>query len=290
MGKVLIVVCTIIVLLSIIVSNNKKNKRLIKSIYKTLKEINKTYKAIFTEGTIFIKIMHGGIFVVSEILVILMVVSSITNYVLTQQTLIHYVFAGICILVALLILHLSIGYILLITTGIQKFIGNVKDEDLKGNLLLSYFLLSVYFTVFLFDPKQFEGIHIIALAGLLISYILNLKVLIRLIKNPVHIKSKHGDNNTASRITIISVLLLIMVILNLFLATCLINQIYPGSFSNVSNNFDLFYYTIITFTTVGYGDIIPVTVPAKLIGIIISTTSVICITIFLSSVLSYKES
>lgn len=288
MGKILIVLSTIIVVLSIGISNRKNNKRLIKSIHKTYKEINKTYKEIFTEGSIFIKIMHGGIFIMSEILVIFMVIKSVTQYLLIEQTVIHYLFALICIGIALLVLHLSIGYILLITTGIQKFIGNVEDEDLKGKLLLSYFILSLYFTVFLFDPTQFEGIYIIASIGLAISYIVNLKILIKLIKNPMHIKSK--NKTIISSITITSVLLLFLVILNLFLATCLINQIYPESFSNVSSNFDLFYYTIVTFTTVGYGDITPLTAPAKLISIIISITSVVCITIFLSSVLSYKES
>ncbi|WP_052356546.1 hypothetical protein [Faecalimicrobium dakarense] len=190
MGKILIVSSTIVVMLSIVVSNRKDNKRLIKSIYQTLKEINKTYKEIFTEGSTFIKIMHGGIFIISEISVIFMIIKSVTQYSLTKQTLVHYLFSLGCIGLALLILHLSIGYILLITTGIQKFIGDVEDKDLKGKLLLSYFILSVYFTVFLFDPIQFEGIDTIALIGLAISYIVNLKILIKLIKNPMHIKSK----------------------------------------------------------------------------------------------------
>ena len=52
---------------------------------------------------------------------------------------------------------------------------------------------------------------------------------------------------------------------------------------------DLFYYTIITFTTVGYGDIVPLSIAAKIMSIVIATTSVICLTVFLSSVLSYKN-
>lgn len=288
MGRLLIIISTIIVLLSIIVSNRKNNKRLVISIKNTYKEINKTYKDIFKEGNLIIKIMHGGIFVVSEILVTIMVVTSITKYLLIDKTPIRYLVVLICIILTLLIIHLSIGYILLTTTGIQKFIDNVEDKDLKGKLILSYFILSVYFTVFLFDPTQFEKIHFVALIGLAISYISNLKILIKLIKNPMHIKGKNKNIN--SSIAIISILLLFMVILNLFLATCLINQIYPESFANVYTSFDLFYYTVITFTTIGYGDIIPLTIPAKLISIVISTTSVVCITIFLSSVLSYKES
>ncbi len=80
-----------------------------------------------------------------------------------------------------------------------------------------------------------------------------------------------------------------MMILNLFLAVCFINSADINSYTGNPNNFDLFYYTIITFTTIGYGDIVPVTVLAKIMSIIISTTSVVCITIFLSSVLSFNS-
>ena len=80
-----------------------------------------------------------------------------------------------------------------------------------------------------------------------------------------------------------------MIVLNLFLATGIIHQVYPNSFSNNPTRFDLFYYTIITFTTIGYGDIVPIDIPAKIISMIISITSVICLTIFLSSVMSYGK-
>ena len=51
----------------------------------------------------------------------------------------------------------------------------------------------------------------------------------------------------------------------------------------------LFYYTIITFTTVGYGDIVPITMEAKIVSSLISITNIICITIFLSTILSYRD-
>ena len=90
-------------------------------------------------------------------------------------------------------------------------------------------------------------------------------------------------------VIIASILIVIMIILNLFLAVCLINSDNPGSFSYNPNNFDLFYYTLITFTTIGYGDITPISIPAKIIAIVISITSVMCITIFLSTILSYRD-
>ncbi|MDB2111811.1 potassium channel family protein, partial [Clostridium paraputrificum] len=62
-----------------------------------------------------------------------------------------------------------------------------------------------------------------------------------------------------------------------------------GAFSSNPNNFDLFYYTIVTFTTIGFGDISPVSNLAKFMAIVISITSIICLTIFLGSIFSLRE-
>lgn len=80
-----------------------------------------------------------------------------------------------------------------------------------------------------------------------------------------------------------------MIILNLYLAVVLINSGNPHAFTNKPTNFDLFYFTLITFTTVGYGDIIPITGLAKIVTMFIAVTSVICISIFISSILSHKD-
>ncbi|MGL4989586.1 MAG: ion channel [Sarcina sp.] len=39
----------------------------------------------------------------------------------------------------------------------------------------------------------------------------------------------------------------------------------------------------------GYGDIVPITIASRSISIIIALTSVICLTIFLSSIFSYQS-
>ncbi len=122
-----------------------------------------------------------------------------------------------------------------------------------------------------------------------ICYYLNLKVLLSIMIKPTGVKSVKEDEASFSRVIIASVLLLIMLILNLYLAVCFVDGLEGQSYTNVNGYFDLFYYTIITFTTIGYGDITPLTVPAKIVAIIISITSVICLTVFLSSVFSYKD-
>ncbi|MGL5313615.1 MAG: potassium channel family protein [Peptostreptococcaceae bacterium] len=295
MGKILIIASTIIIILSLLGLRRKNNKKIISDIKNTFIEINQTYKGIFTEKDLISRSIHGLIFVVSELLVVFTVVKLGAKRILEDISMANVSASILVILLILLAIHLAMGYLLMITSGIQKFISKVEDRNLKNNLLFSYFILSTYFTVYLLEPSQFEGIEILALVGLGISYILNLKVLIKLIKNPEHINTKNNENRANpkykvnNRMTVVAILLLFMIVLNLFLATGIINEAYPGAFSNNPSRFDLFYYTIITFTTIGYGDIVPVALPAKIISMIIAITSVICLTIFLSTVMSYNS-
>ena len=90
-------------------------------------------------------------------------------------------------------------------------------------------------------------------------------------------------------IGVMAVIVLCMVVISLALAVCFISCSNEGVYTNNPTFFDLFYNTIITFATVGYGDISPVSPVAKFMSIIISMTSILCLTVFISSVLSYKN-
>lgn len=86
-----------------------------------------------------------------------------------------------------------------------------------------------------------------------------------------------------------ALLLVLLIVINLFLGVCLVNALGDVAYSNNPTNFDLLYYTIVTFTTIGFGDISPITTPAKIMAIVISVTSIICVTIFLGSIFSFRD-
>lgn len=289
MGKIGMFITTIFAIMVMII-RALKSKKTFRSIRYIIKDINRQYLELFKERSLLGRVLQTSLLVAAQIFMSITIITSIVKYVDTYLTgtLDVIVKTGI-IIIALTIIYISVGYILLMSSKVYKVLYKVEDKSIKTDLILSYFILSTYFTVLLVFPKQFEESYIIGIIGAIICYGLNLRVLIKVIKNPQHIKSKDEEQVSSASMAVVSALIVVMIILNLFLAVCCINNIAPGAYSGNESNFDLFYYTIITFTTVGYGDISPVSNLAKIMSIIISATSVICITIFLSSVLSYKD-
>ncbi len=290
MGKFLIYLTTIMILLTLASRNIKNNRRIKNTLVNLVKEINQVYKYIFSEKRIIALITQGLMIVCGEILSFLLISTSIIRYLDTYFIgSIDIAFRIIAIIVSFIIVHYAVGYVLLISSKIHRFIYGVENKTLKVDFISSYFITSTFLTVLLIFPKEFNQCYLIGLIMVTICYYLNLKVLLSIMIKPTGVKSVKEDEASFSRVIIASVLLLIMLILNLYLAVCFVDGLEGQSYTNVNGYFDLFYYTIITFTTIGYGDITPLTVPAKIVAIIISITSVICLTVFLSSVFSYKD-
>ncbi|MGG7177870.1 potassium channel family protein [Clostridium paraputrificum] len=164
-----------------------------------------------------------------------------------------------------------------------------KDESIRSDFLLSYFITSSYIVVLLIFPEQIMKYGITGLIGIIICYILNFKIVFKIMKNTSNIKFSNEDESSFTKVLIVSLILVGMIIINLFLGVCLVNAIGGIAYSNNPSNFDLLYYTVVTFTTIGFGDISPLTVPAKLMAIIISVTSILSLTIFIGSIFSYSD-
>lgn len=71
----------------------------------------------------------------------------------------------------------------------------IEDKHTKTDLLISYFIISMYMTILILFPEKFSEIYKIGLVGVSISYILNLKVLLRVIRSPeiIEVKIESGS-------------------------------------------------------------------------------------------------
>lgn len=290
MGNIVIIGTTIIVFLALIVRSIRNNRKIKTTIGRLVIEINDAYKSLFTERALIVKLTQGGMVLFAEVLAFISIVTSIIRHLDTYLPMsVEWIIKIFSVIVSFIIVHYSIGYLLLVSSKIHRFIYKVENKNLKVDFILSYFITSTFLMVLIIFPDEFSKNVFIGLVGVGICYYLNLKVLLTLMNNPTHVKSKSEEEASYARVMGAAILLLIMLVLNLYLAVCFVNAIGGGAYANANGYFDLFYYTIITFTTIGYGDIIPITAEAKIVAIIISITSVICLTVFLSSMLSYKD-
>ncbi|MDB2154512.1 MULTISPECIES: potassium channel family protein [Clostridium] len=291
MGKLVMIIATLIIIL-IVAIRNIYYKKILRGFKVLIIEITHYYLGLFKDitRTSIGSILQTALLILAQIFMSFNVISAVSIYInFSSNYLINLIIKIIIIIAMIFMLYLAVGYVLLSSSMIFKLLSKVEDSNIKYDLLISYFVLNTYFTVLIVFPKQFEECYFIGLIGVAICYMMNLRVLIKIIKNPEHINIHLEKYRNFKSTTTLAILILIMMILNLFLAVCFINSADINSYTGNPNNFDLFYYTIITFTTIGYGDIVPVTVLAKIMSIIISTTSVVCITIFLSSVLSFNS-
>ena len=273
------------------VVSKRINTYKIKKVKTLIHQINNQYKYLFKGKSEYINFYQWLILFISQAVVVYALVRYIVkkifryveeNYILFGKTL--------TIIVLILFLYFVIGYLLLSISKIYKFLYKIQDKITKTDLLISYFIISMYMTILIIFPGEFAKNYKIGLVGVTLSYFLNLKVLLRIIRSPeiTDFKGQTKKTDGLDSVGVMAVIVLLMVVISLALAVCFISCSGEGVYTNNPTFFDLFYYTIITFATVGYGDISPVSPVAKFMSIVISMTSILCLTVFISSVLSYK--
>ena len=275
-----------------IISYNRINKEIIKKLKRLIYITNEQYIDFIKGKYSDLKIWQLTILIISQIIIVFSIVRRLSeevykyvnnNYLLAIKISTY--------LIIFIILYFIVGYVMYSTKKIYKYLYKIEDKNTKTDLLISYFIISMYMTILILFPEKFSKIYIIGLLGVSISYILNLKVLLRVSRSPeiIEVEFENKSKIKFNEVSIVAIILLIMVIFSLYLGVCFINSSDIGGYTNNPTYYDLFYYTIITFSTIGYGDISPVSGLAKFMSMIIAFTSFICITIFVSAILSYKN-
>ena len=290
MINILILVITIFYI--VMIFYKRINLEILKKLKSLIYDINKQYIDFFKGKTLDFKIWQLIVFVISQVFIVFAIVRRLFEEVYKYVSDNYIVAVKISTyLIIFIILYFIVGYILYSTKKIYKYLYKIEDKNTKTDLLVSYFIISMYMTILILFPEKFSEIYKIGLVGVGISYILNLKVLLRVIRSPeiIEVKIENASKIKFTDVSVVAIILLIMVIFSLYLGVCFINSGDIGVYTNNPTYYDLFYYTVITFSTIGYGDICPISPVAKFMSMVISFTSFICLTIFVSSILSYKS-
>lgn len=290
MGDFLVIFTTLIVITVLIFRNFKTKISNGTKAFRLISEINKSYLSIFKQKNILKICIDVILLILTNVIAFFSITNSINKNLYHFKFISNELFFKIIIgIITFVIIFYVVGYFLLFAIKIQGFIRKTEDKNFRTDFIISYFLITSYLTTLIIFPNEFRELVYILLIGVILSYILNMRMIFKIMLNPKNIKSMKEENISFSRIIVAAIIILIMIIIDLFLLVVIFDTIDPSSFSNINGLFSMFYYTIITFSTIGYGDIVPLTIAARTIAIIISITSIICITIFLSSVLSYRE-
>lgn len=283
---IFVIAVAVFVLILTSTEEKKSNKM---TVLTSIKSINKAYLQLFTEESFIIRITQCTMITLSEIFTLISLSVVIFKFLNLYTSIIVSIYLKVAIVIgAFVLVHYLMGYILIITANFHSLMSLGIEKSIKGYFLLSYFITTAYIAVLILFPEELGRYIFSGLIGIIICYYINFKLLIKIMRNPRYVKIDYSDRTSFSRVFIVAITIVFMIIINLYLAVCLIKAYDPLSFSASPSYFDLLYYTIVTFTTIGFGDICPLSVSAKFISILISISSIVCLTIFLGSVFSFR--
>ena len=244
----------------------------IKKIILLIKEVNNYYASS--------KIIIQIILFISEVSVILAI------YQLTiQRCELSYLIIFIMII---LIFHYIIGYIVSKLLTYYEALSKSLDNNIRGEFLLSYFFISVDVFIIILLPSIAKKYIFTIIITDIISYFGNMYVLLKIIYNPNVIRLSRENSDFFSYL-MAGLINIFLIVINLYILIVGVYIIDPHSFSNNPNLLELFYYTITSFVTIGFGDIIPLTALGKVVLIIISFTSILCISVFIGSIYNNRK-
>ena len=262
----------------------------IKTIKVCIKEINKSYLELYKENNLIIKLTQVILIIISEICSFIVIVNLVINHISKYTSLMVNNFLKVSLIIILcIVFHYIIGFLLLISSNIHRYMSKGLEESVKSKFLFSYFLISICLVILILYPEKLSEYFISGILSMAASYIIDIKLLIKFMKNPKYIKVNENDRYSFSKVLILAIIIIIFLVFNLFILVSLVNMVDPKSYTNNPSYFDLFYYTIVTFTTIGFGDIVPNSILSKFMAVLISFTSILCMTIFMGSIYSNRK-
>lgn len=167
-----------------------------------------------------------------------------------------------------------------------RFVINLTKEFIYLIALLILFFVIIHFWVNQYNSVLWAGVLVIfslTKIYLLVSH--TIKKLDKLIEN----------NHSFDHMLLLLGAIITIIIISFALDYLCISEIYPNAFSGVNAEQSLYlrfinflYFSIVTYTTVGYGDIIPITMVAKLITVLEMMSAFIVIVFIISKYFKSK--
>lgn len=208
---------------------------------------------------------------------------------LTVKSILMTILIGIFISGAM---YFITGCILAIFNKTIALIEDIKDNQISTKMLVSFLLLILYIFFSMASENELKENLEIMLLVLGICYVLNIQILAKIVRNPFCLfGGKQNKSEDKAVVVFTVILILLMFVVNLYLLVLWVFYSYEGAYfcsieDGVVTKWKLFYYTIISFTTIGYGDISPAIFESQAAAIVISITSVLCLIIFICMVSS----
>ena len=168
-----------------------------------------------------------------------------------------------------------------------------------GEIRRYYIVILCYTVTYLFGGWRLGRYAWIMLLPLLWTYVGSTRILLGLLrKNQVFVPKKGSKITKMKQEALGTILALGLVLLHLYFGVLCVKTWIPGAYAfsyeaqgaeAYVTDWDLLYYTVLHFTEIGCGDIIPQHVVSRGMAVVIALTSVFCLIVFLSSFMEEEE-
>lgn len=271
-----IIIIALLFIIYIILNNLLIN--IIKYLKSIISRVNHFYFQILFEETITIKsivIISRGIYY----LWLGTLVSRILN--MYKPMKINWILKVPIILLIFLVSFYIYGFIVYKISDLQS---SLNINNIKLNFATSNGILVGYLLIITKNAQIINRYNLSIIVLLVISYLINVYILFVII-----VENKNIFGRKIKGWILLSFIIVGIIVINLFFLVTAVYYKDPKSFTNNPKLFDLFYFTIVSFVTIGYGDILPISFASKMVSILISFTSILCLSVFFSSLFSDKN-
>ena len=140
-----------------IISYNRINKEIIKKLKRLIYITNEQYIDFIKGKYSDLKIWQLTILIISQIIIVFSIVTRLSEevykYVNENYLLAIKISTYLTIFV---ILYFIVGYVMYSTKKINKYLYKIEDKNTKTDLLISYFIISMYMTILILFPEKFS--------------------------------------------------------------------------------------------------------------------------------------